>query len=111
MLQWDSFAFEEEVASRKTVATALRRFEEWDTHPHARTLVGVPPVELIKVGDAPKRTPDTSRRRPLDGVRVLELTRVIAGPVSGRTLAGGYRPVKLSSSNALNIFFAHSPRR
>ncbi|EKM49738.1 uncharacterized protein PHACADRAFT_265389 [Phanerochaete carnosa HHB-10118-sp] len=69
------------------VATALRRFEEWDAHPQARALFDVPPVELIRIGDAPKRASRASHRRPLEGVRVLELTRVLAGPVAGRTLA------------------------
>jgi hypothetical protein len=87
---WNSFAFEDEVASRKMVATALRRFEEWDKHPQGQALTSVPPVTLMKVGDAPKRKPDGRRSRPLEGVRVLDLTRVLAGPVGGRTLAGMY---------------------
>ncbi|KIP04242.1 hypothetical protein PHLGIDRAFT_129640 [Phlebiopsis gigantea 11061_1 CR5-6] len=87
LLQWNSFAFEEETASRKMVATALRSFEDWDSTPQGQALKSVPPVMLIKVGDAPKRIPDPSHRRPLQDVRVLDLTRVLAGPVCGRTMA------------------------
>ena len=44
------------------------------------------------MGEAPKRghispfDPDS----PLDGIRVLDLTRILAGPVAGRTIAGVY---------------------
>ena len=88
LLGWNSVDFETAAAEIKMVATALRSFEQWDAHPHAQALKGTPPVVLLKVGDAPKREVKGNLTRPLEGIRVLELTRVLAGPVCGRTLAG-----------------------
>ncbi|KAL0960916.1 hypothetical protein HGRIS_005925 [Hohenbuehelia grisea] len=90
LFRWDSKSFEEAAAERGMCATALRSFDEWDRHAQAQALRGVPPVSIKKVGEAPKRSTartDKPPGQPLDGVKILDLTRVLAGPVCGRTLA------------------------
>jgi len=67
----------------------LRSFEEWDAHPQGRAVAHGPLLHIEKIGDAPPRAlpPLRAGSAPLCGVRVLDLTRILAGPVGARALA------------------------
>ncbi|KAH9950632.1 CoA-transferase family III [Amylocystis lapponica] len=101
LLQWNAVDLETVASARKMVATALRSFDQWDQHPQAKALASTPPVVLVKIADAPKREVHDMPSRPLDGIRVLDLTRVLAGPVCGRTLAAHGADVLLVTSPKL----------
>src|SRR5260370_18831187 len=84
--RWDAEAFETAAYAAGGVVAMMRSFEEWSELPHAGALAGLPTVSIEKIGEAaPKPWP--AGDRPLAGLRVLDLSRVIAGPVAGRTLA------------------------
>nr|WP_236599796.1 CoA transferase [Ramlibacter alkalitolerans] len=89
MAQWEALAFEQAAADAGLVATALRSFAQWDATEQGRAIAAQPLFTLTRIADAPPRPlpPLGLAQRPLEDVRVLDLTRILAGPVGGRALA------------------------
>ncbi|MGA8899246.1 CoA transferase [Bradyrhizobium sp.] len=85
-MQWDAEALETTAYAAGGVVAMMRSHDEWSALPQAKALAALTVIEIEKIGDAaPKPWPVGDR--PLAGLRVLDLSRVIAGPVAGRTLA------------------------
>ncbi len=84
--RWNADALEAAIAEARACGGKVRTREEWLAHPQGAYLAARPVVEITKVTEG-EPEPLPSGDRPLSGVRVLDLTRILAGPTAGRTLA------------------------
>jgi crotonobetainyl-CoA:carnitine CoA-transferase CaiB-like acyl-CoA transferase len=83
---WDAHDLEEAIAAAQACGGTVRSREEWLAHPQGAYLAERPLIEIERVREgAPEGFPEGDR--PLAGVRVLDLTRILAGPIAARTLA------------------------
>lgn len=101
---------ETELVSKGLIAAAVRTLDEWKLHPHAVATRDLPLLEVSQLGDAsprvlPPLNPSPGRRGPdsaAAGLRVVDCSRVLAGPVCGQTLAG-------AGADVLRVGAAHLP--
>lgn len=77
---------EDAFARARVCGGIVRSAEEWRQHPQGIALAARPVISIDRIGEAPPE-PVPGGARPLSGLRVLDLTRILAGPVAARTLA------------------------
>ena len=83
---WDALDLEAAIDEARVCGGMVRSNDEWLAHPHGRGLAAKPIIEITKIGESDPE-PFPRDGRPLNGVRVLDLTRILAGPMAARTLA------------------------
>jgi len=102
-LSWSKQSLEDAILDNNGACAAVRTFTEWDALPQAKAVAKLQLVEITKIGESKPNTLKrlNNRQQPLTGVRVLDLTRILAGPVCGRTLAAYGADVMLVNSPEL----------
>lgn len=99
---WQAEAAETAIHGAGGVASMTRSLAEWGAHPAGIAAAALPALLVERIGDAPPTPLPPPGARPLEGIRVLDLTKVIAGPVAGRTLAA-------HGAEVLHVSAAHLP--
>jgi hypothetical protein len=96
---WNAQDLEDAMAARIMPGVKMRSRAQWAASPQGQAVARLPLLEIFKIGDAPPLA-IAPGDRPLSGVRVLDVTKVIAGPVCGRTLA----------EHGAQVMRVHAPR-
>ena len=84
---WQSDVLETDIVAANGCAATMRSLADWQAHPQGRSVANEPLIRWQQHAKATVTPSSIDPTRPLRGIRVLNLTRVLAGPVAGRFLA------------------------
>ncbi|KAI0029141.1 CoA-transferase family III [Vararia minispora EC-137] len=91
MLEVDAHAFVEKAQASSLCAAVLNDFDAVDMSAHGQSAATFSPVRLTRIEGVPEAPPRSEQigldTRPLAGIRMLDMTRLLSAPLAGRTMA------------------------